>query len=266
MRKNYGLPYQGSKNQIAEEIIDFLPLGNRLVDLFGGGGAISHCASLSGKYQSVLYNEINPLVVKAFTMAINGEFDKEDRWINKEEFHRLKTTDPYVAFCFSFSNTLGDYAFGEENEKIERAVFYSKVQNNNSLCEKLGISAEDFSSRPMNRLKRIQSLKGLTNIEITEGSYEEYAYKPGDIVYCDPPYENYRSDAYGRFDSQKFYDWVASRPYQVFFSSYNITDSRFKAVWQKDKRALTSKERYLRTEYIYSNQPYQKKNSFVFGI
>ena len=49
MRKNYGLPYQGSKNQIAEDIIDFLPSGNRLVDLFGGGGSISHCASLSSE-------------------------------------------------------------------------------------------------------------------------------------------------------------------------------------------------------------------------
>lgn len=33
----YGMPYQGSKNAIAEDIIDFLPSGKRLVDLFGGG-------------------------------------------------------------------------------------------------------------------------------------------------------------------------------------------------------------------------------------
>lgn len=265
MRKNYGLPYMGSKNQIAEDIIDFLPSGNRLVDLFGGGGGISHCASLSGKWNSVLYNEINPLVVKAFTMAINGDFDNEKRWISKEEFHRLKTTDPYVAFCFSFSNTLCNYAFGGKNEDIKKAVFYSKMLNNNFLCRKLDINAEDYICEPINRLKRIQSLKGLNNIEITEGSYENFNYQVGDIVYCDPPYENYRIDAYRRFDSQQFYDWVASRPYQVFFSSYDITDRRFIPVWHKTKRELTSKERYLRTEYIYSNQPYKKKNTFIFG-
>ena len=38
MTRRYGLPYQGSKNQIAEELLSFLPPGNRFVDLFGGGG------------------------------------------------------------------------------------------------------------------------------------------------------------------------------------------------------------------------------------
>ena len=33
----YGVPYQGSKAQIAEDIINELPSGNRFVDLFGGG-------------------------------------------------------------------------------------------------------------------------------------------------------------------------------------------------------------------------------------
>lgn len=36
----YGLPYQGSKNQIARKIIAELPAGKRLVDLFGGGRAL----------------------------------------------------------------------------------------------------------------------------------------------------------------------------------------------------------------------------------
>lgn len=33
----YGIGYKGSKNKIAEEILEQLPSGNRLVDLFGGG-------------------------------------------------------------------------------------------------------------------------------------------------------------------------------------------------------------------------------------
>ena len=51
MYMRYGLPYKGSKNQIAEYIVGTLPKGRRLVDLFGGGGAISHCAALSRKYK-----------------------------------------------------------------------------------------------------------------------------------------------------------------------------------------------------------------------
>ena len=36
--KHYGVPYQGNKSRIADIIISLLPSGNRLVDLFGGGG------------------------------------------------------------------------------------------------------------------------------------------------------------------------------------------------------------------------------------
>ena len=57
---NYGFPYMGSKSKIADWVIDQLPSGKRLVDLFGGGGAITHCAVESKKWQQVVYNELNP--------------------------------------------------------------------------------------------------------------------------------------------------------------------------------------------------------------
>ena len=34
---SFGLPYQGSKQSIAKDIVAILPCGNRLVDLFAGG-------------------------------------------------------------------------------------------------------------------------------------------------------------------------------------------------------------------------------------
>jgi site-specific DNA-adenine methylase len=43
----YGVPYQGSKSRIANDIIALLPEGRRLVDLFAGGCAITHAAILS---------------------------------------------------------------------------------------------------------------------------------------------------------------------------------------------------------------------------
>ena len=58
----YGIGYKGSKSRIAKEIIDVLPSGERFIDLFGGGGAMSHCAALSGKYNKVIYSDINPSI------------------------------------------------------------------------------------------------------------------------------------------------------------------------------------------------------------
>ena len=60
----------GSKTAIAEELISILPSGKRFVDLFGGGFAMSHCAIMSGKYNKVYYNELNPLLVELIKKAI----------------------------------------------------------------------------------------------------------------------------------------------------------------------------------------------------
>lgn len=38
LESHYGVPYQGNKSRIADLIINILPSGKRLVDLFGGGG------------------------------------------------------------------------------------------------------------------------------------------------------------------------------------------------------------------------------------
>ena len=50
----YGLPYQGSKNSIAEWVLDHLPATDTLVDLMAGGCAVSHAALMSGKYKHVI--------------------------------------------------------------------------------------------------------------------------------------------------------------------------------------------------------------------
>lgn len=78
----YGIPYMGSKDKIAEKIISFLPSGNRLVDLFGGGFAITECAIYSHKYKQHLYNELNPLLPELIKKAKSGYY-------NYKRFNRM---------------------------------------------------------------------------------------------------------------------------------------------------------------------------------
>ncbi len=51
LEKHYGVPYQGNKSRIADIIINLLPEGKRLVDLFGGGvlSRIVRCSPASGR-------------------------------------------------------------------------------------------------------------------------------------------------------------------------------------------------------------------------
>ena len=120
---NYGLPFQGSKSGIAEEIIRELPSGKRLADLFGGGGAITHCALMSGKWESVYYNDIDPLLPELIKKAINGEYSYKNfqpKFITREEFHEKKNIDGYIKYIWSFGNNGITYLFGKDIEELKK--------------------------------------------------------------------------------------------------------------------------------------------------
>lgn len=172
---NYGIPYKGSKNKIAESILAQLPSAKHFYDLFGGGGAMTHCALLSGKYKYVHYNEFNPLVFKAFKMAINGEFKNENRWITREDFERLKDSDPYVACCFSFGNNLKTYAYNKECEKFKKAVHYSIFFNDNSLLKEY-IDLSNFNYSSENLKERRLELQRYLTVLLRENKLERKVY------------------------------------------------------------------------------------------
>ena len=379
----YGITYQGSKNAIAEKIIEVLPSGRRFVDLFGGGAAISHCAVLSGKWQKVLYNEYNPLLVDLIKKAINGDFQNEKRWISREDFFKLKEQDGYIKYCWSFSCAGNCYLYSKELEPWEKALHYARVLGDTSLfaefgiktdgsrndiqknkeeykrkyigwylknvlnsqadfeklrdnlqgkikkqkeelrlylcdaLEKSGLKQSDIDKRlntqmsghwfgrsqwqfptrehynkmrdflplkdydevygyaellerlqslqslqslqrleRLERLERLQRLERLERLEVKQGSYLDYCYEYGDIVYCDPPYENTGNYDKKDFNHAEFYDWVASRPYKVYFSSYEISDKRFYKVWSEKKRKLMCGACSDKvTEFLYCNKP-----------
>ena len=267
---NYGIPYKGSKNKIAENIIAQLPSAKHFYDLFGGGGAMTHCALMSGKYEFVHYNELNSLVFKAFKMAINGEFKGENRWISKEDFERLKDSDPYVACCFSFGNDFKTYAYGKNCELFKKAVHYSIVFDDNSLLNNY-IDLKDFkysSNNIKERRSELHSLlkKSKLNIEygkpnqpvsqhqiwlerlqelniggvlLSNLSYDEVPIESDSVIYCDPPYKD--TNTYiDEFNHEKFYQWLRDcreKNQQVFISEYQMPSDFFE-VYSKEKTCL----------------------------
>ena len=121
----YGLPYKGSKNKLAERIVRFLPKRDNLVDLFCGGCAVSHAALLMGKYKHIHINDLNWMCPTLFLDALSGKYNNDTRWISREDFFRLRDTDPYVAVVWSFGNNLRDYLYSQEIEPLKRAIHYA---------------------------------------------------------------------------------------------------------------------------------------------
>lgn len=184
---NYGFPYIGSKNRIARDIIDVLPSGERLVDLFAGGCAITHCAMLSGKWRTYLVNDIDESIPQLFLAAIRGEYKDETRWISREDFFALKDTDAFVRTCWSFGNCGRTYIYGKPIEPYKRAchfaILFDEWTEFSKLCPEVvdaakralnGIPTTDWQMRKERRLRFgpsiIAEMKRIGDYELTQSN------------------------------------------------------------------------------------------------
>ena len=275
LEKHYGVPYQGNKSRIADIIVSILPEGKRLVDLFGGGGAITHCAMLNDKWESYLYNDINPMITGLFMDAVHGKYHDEKRVITRADFEELKDTDAYVKYIWSFGNNGTGYLWGEDIEEIKCMACHAVIDEDlrdrrlaymrflRLLKEKTNMNRLESIERieELHALESLERLHALESLEVSNIDYHNYEYQDGDIVYCDIPYEQSgkgKCDDYGvKFDSKEFYEWVKSRDYQVFFSSYEISDDAFYKQKIKSVMSLIGADTNGKkvNEYIYSNKP-----------
>jgi site-specific DNA-adenine methylase len=132
--KNLRIPYMGSKNKIAidllREMLKVKPKAKYFYDLFGGGGSMSFTASQIGL--KTYYNELQTSLVKFIDYIFNrlekglkGQYglfpDDFYNFIDRDEFMKLKDEDSikgqFARICYSFGNNQRSYLFGD----IEKA-------------------------------------------------------------------------------------------------------------------------------------------------
>ena len=285
---NYGIPYKGSKNKLAERLINLFPKADNFYDLFCGGCAVAHAALLSHKYKTVHINDIEPKVVDLFIRATRGEFKNETRWISHEEFDRLKSSDYLVACLFSFGNNFCSYLYSKDIEPMKKAAHYAILfgdfsyfrEWNKEVSDKVesalkSISLSERQKRrltlyciarnilqeriliqnleSLERLERLQNLENLESyINSSSQDYSEIKIKPNSVIYCDIPYEATETYFKQKFDYSRFYDWCCKQTEPLFISSYNISDPRFKCINEFEHRStLSAKSKNKVTERVY---------------
>lgn len=138
---NYGLPYMGSKNKIAEWVVGHFPEKKHFYDLFAGGCAVTHCAMLKNKFETFTINDISKMT-ELFTDAISGKYADERRWISSKDFFALKDNDEYVRICWSFGNKGCNYLYSKEIEPWKKALHYACVYSDFSLMNEFGINTD----------------------------------------------------------------------------------------------------------------------------
>lgn len=118
----YHLPYQGSKQKIACDLLGVMlqkkPKAKYFFDLFGGGGAMSLCASDNGLITH--YNEINKNMVGLLKTCLDGIPKEWLRWVSREEFNARKGEDSieaeFIRRIWSFGNGGDSYFYSKEKE------------------------------------------------------------------------------------------------------------------------------------------------------
>ena len=139
---SYGVSYTGSKNKIAAEVVYNLPSAPLLIDVFAGGGAITHAALLSHRFSSILANDYDCGALQLFYRASHGLIDFEEerkRWVSREDFKRLKDTDPIVRYNWSFSNGGRNYLYSKEIEPYKRAYHFARNCNDRTEWNAIGL-------------------------------------------------------------------------------------------------------------------------------
>lgn len=203
-------------------------------------GLLQTCWSFGNGQKSYLYStEIEPLKKALHDFAITGKGDLQyieefaDRY-NLEQYGKEVHTRIFV------------------NHAIYTTPYQRRIVLQRQIEGHPGV-LQHFQY--LERLVQISNMPGISDLLITAGkSYDQIQINDNkSVVYCDPPYENTAEYKEGKFDSKKFYDWVMSRPYPVYVSSYKVSDPRFKLVKAVNTRSLLAAAYTDKPTYNYEN-------------
>ena len=133
---------------------------------------------LSGKYQHFVVNDRRGWLPDAFRKAIHGGYAHEDRWISREDFERLKSTDVYAALCFSFGNDARTYMYARPLERYKRALHYAIFWRDfapwAALCpetaDALAAGLAPIEDRKQRRIQAGKFIVGSLRAQITAGT------------------------------------------------------------------------------------------------
>lgn len=272
----YGVPYKGSKNQIAEWVVNNLPKAEYFVDLFCGGCAVTHRALISGKYQKFIINDIDGRMPKLFLDAVHGKYTVENHpeWVSREEFEARKAEDAYIATVWSFGNNKTGYIYGREVEafkrELHRAVFDGNAEglrtygfdvkiSGESPSERYGAVREQIKAQRPQRFQieheALERLQALERLEALSVDYREVRIPKGSLIYCDIPYGDTDCKGYGGgdFDHEAFYEWARAQN-NIFISEYEMP-SDFIEIASTQKLILCGVQNTAKaTERLYTNE------------
>ena len=243
---NYGLPYKGSKNTIAEDIVKCIPRGVKILDACCGGGAFLMAAAMSGRWKFVVGNDRNCATVDLLDAVLinkgqieynNPEVCTRDDFFNslqRIENGEYTIQDCVNKFCASFGNDGKTYLYGSDIEEYkvtaERMLTAKTLEERRKSYRKFYSKCQEATRlhrlESLQRLQSLERLERLERLDIFDIDYSEF-----DIVYFDIPYRGTNKYDF-EFDYERFYSLFDSLKIPAFLSEY---EAPFTVVAKFDK-------------------------------
>jgi len=190
MKLPHPIPYQGSKRNLASEILRLFPDDfNRLIEPFAGSAAITIASAYYFKADHFVINDINkPLtnlwnviinkpqtIIKAYHDIWHGQLGDEEQYYYqiREAFNETKQPE-YLLFLLA--------------KCVKAAVRYNTQGGFNQSLDKRRLGRNPQMMRD-DILRVSQLLKDKTEIHAVDYSQIFDMAMPYDLVYLDPPYQ-----------------------------------------------------------------------------
>ena len=247
-RNNLGLPYKGSKNTIANQIVSQFPRAHSFLDACCGGGAVLEAAYLSGKFDRVEGIDIDDGIITLLNAVFRdfGKIDYEHKQLVTAERYkeavqnRATLEDAVDRFIASFGFNGYDYQWGEKRRHLKylvhqamtlptlderRTAFHGfirdliksgKIDGSRWSIELSEIKNLAHTEQATNlcRLQKVEQVMSTasqtlqTELVISKKSMFDIDYEPYDVIYFDPPYADTKGYDKAKFDFDRFHKLI----------------------------------------------------------
>ncbi len=190
MKLPHPIPYQGSKRNLADQILRFYPNDfNRLIEPFAGSAAITIASAYYFKANHFVINDINEPLTQLWDSIINNPKSiikhYHDIWHgqhgNEEEY--------YYEIRQKFNDTKKpEYLLFLLAKCVKAAVRYNSQGGFNQSPDKRRLGRNPQMMRD-DILRVSQLLKGKTEIHSTDYTNIVDLATADDLIYMDPPYQ-----------------------------------------------------------------------------
>lgn len=226
------LKWAGGKFRVLDEILSLLPRRERLIEPFAGSAAVA----INSGYKEALVTDLNADITNLYRIVR----DEPERFIEKAGrlFGPFNNQDSYIKLRAEFNSSVDAFRRAEIFIYLNRHGFNGLCRYNSKGMFNVPFGKYTNPKFPENEVREFG--RRVSHFEFSNVDFEtamEQA-RPGDVVYCDPPYvplsatanfTSYAKENFG-FDLQvrlaALARELATRGVPVLISNHDTAESR----------------------------------------